>query len=82
MSAAPVKTRYKFFTVNGLVARALILGSKISPQPTDTVVAVAYGIVEMLGYKRLLKILGPAIKAQLKSMGRREDAGAKEKTNL
>lgn len=77
-----VRTRYNFFSINGIFARSIILLSKFAVPPTDIAVAVAFGIVEMLGYKRFLKILGPAIKAQFKAMERRADAGSKEKTNV
>lgn len=65
-----VTTRYKFFSINGLTARVLILMSKITPEPADVIVAACFGIVEMLGVKRLWKILGPALKQQLKQQFR------------
>jgi hypothetical protein len=61
-----VKTRWKFFTLSGITARLLIAISGVAPEPADVAIAVAFGIVEMLGVKRLFKILGPAIKAQIK----------------
>ena len=61
-----VKTRYKFFSINGLTTRMLLLIGKAAPEPVDLVVAACYGIVEVLGAKRLCKILGPALKQQLK----------------
>ena len=64
-----ITTRHKVFSLSGILTRFLILLVRITPPPTDVAVAVAFGITEMLGARRLLKILGPAIKTQLKSLG-------------
>jgi hypothetical protein len=76
MKKTNVRTRYSFFSLNGLAARILIAASRISPEPVDIAVAVAFGIVEMLGVKRLMKILGPAVKAQIQAMGRKNATGS------
>jgi hypothetical protein len=61
-----VKTRHHLFSMSGITARLLILMSRVTPEPADLVVAASFGIVEMLGVKRYWKILGPALKAQLR----------------
>lgn len=61
-----MNTRHPLFSASGLLTRALLLAVRITPEPTDALVAAAFGIVELLGARRLWKILGPAIKQQLK----------------
>ena len=63
-----VRTRHKLFSVSGVVARVLIAASKVSPEPVDLLVAASFGVVEVLGAKRLWKVVGPALKKQLKEM--------------
>jgi hypothetical protein len=61
-----VKTRHKLFSMSGVTARVLILMSRVTPEPVDLIIAASFGIVEVLGVKRFWKVLGPAVKAQLK----------------
>ena len=58
------KSQHSFFSTSGVVARVFIFAAKISPQPVDLVMAAGFGITEILGAKRLWKVLAPALKKQ------------------
>lgn len=61
-----VRTRHKWYSVSGMAVRLLLFTGKHVPEPADIAFAAAYGIVEVLGAKRLWKILGPMLKTQLR----------------
>lgn len=61
------RSTHGFLTLSGLTARALLLAVRHVPEPTDIVLAAAYGMVELLGARRFYKILGKAIRTQIRS---------------
>lgn len=62
------KTSHSFLSTSGIVNRILLLLIRVTPEPTDIIVAGAFGVVELLGAKRLWKILLPALKQQLRTV--------------
>lgn len=65
-----VKTRHPWFSMSGLVARALLTAVKIMPEPADLVIAAAFGVVEVLGVKRLWKTVKPVLIKTIKEQFR------------
>ena len=60
------RTSHKFFTASGITARLLIFAASKLKEPNDMIAAAAFGIVELLGAKRFYRILGKAVKHQVK----------------
>ena len=59
-------SRHSIFTIDGFLARCFIVALRVTPQPTDLVIAACFGVVELLGAKRLGKLFYAALRKQLK----------------